>query len=79
MTELILKGSDKKIKLLKTLAGEMGLDYEVVKKKMKRLSRKQTKLATGLKEAMKEVELAEQGKIKLTSWNNFKKELAASK
>jgi hypothetical protein len=72
MTELILKGSEKKITLLKNLAGEMGLDYRVVKK---RLSRRQAKLATNIKEALKEVERAEKGKIKLKSFDEFLNEL----
>ena len=77
MTELLLKGPDKKIKLLKTLAGEMGVGSKLIKKKKERVSRRQANLAAGIKEALKEVELAEQGKIKLTSWSSFKKELKA--
>ncbi len=75
MTELILKGSDKKIRLLKNLAGEMGVDCKLVKKKKERVTRRHINLVAGIKEALREVELAEQGKIKLSSWNDFKKEL----
>ena len=75
MTQLILKGSEKKINLIKSLAGEIGLDYEVVKKNKKRLSRKQAKLVTGLKGALKEVEQHEKGKIKLKTFDEFINEL----
>ena len=79
MTELILNGPDKKIRLLKTLAAEIGVETKIVRKKKQRISRRQARLVKNIKEALKEVELAEQGKIKLSSWNDFKKELSANK
>jgi len=81
--KLILEGSKKKIKLLQTLVEEMGLEYQIKKKdkiqKKKKLNRKQQEFVDGLKEALHEVELAEQGKIKLKSWEDLKKEMAFPK
>ena len=79
MTELILNGPDKKIRLLKTLAAEIGVETKIVRKKKQRISRRQARLVKNIKEGLKEVELAEQGKIKLSSWSDFKKELSANK
>lgn len=75
MTQLILKGSEKKINLIKSLAGEMGLNYEVVNKKKQQVSPRHTKLVHNLKKSLKEVELAEQGKIKLKTFDEFINEL----
>ncbi len=76
---IILEGSEKKIKLLQTLAEEIGIEYHVKKKgkkeKKRKLTRKQQEFVEGIKEALHEVELSEQGKIRLKTLQEVLDEL----